>query len=418
MVLLELLGSLASLRDKLNMLKTIKPASGFKYRMPPKKKPRWKIRGLSFFILIIFFLILFTYVLPSATVIVIPETEPVSREFLIELTVDESRVDRDKNTFLAQIATAEEQEEKKFQATGKKDLGEKAQGQAVFYNQTGRSEPLNSAMDLVSDSGLIFVVKEEVTIPAARVDDNGKVVAGQTTAVIEAKEPGEKGNTGVGRLNISTLDLERQSKVYGEIKTALSGGTSKIVKVVSQDDLDNAKADLVKDLAPKVKEKLKKQVGKKMAVDDKLISYDDSEITKEVEVDREAENFTMSLNLKSRALVYDESDLKTFLKEQVLKELSVGETIATDELGQMEMAMEKFDITLGLANFKIKATFPVSKKIDLEDVKKNILGKKESDARRYILSLPHIKDVRFMFSLSLTDKIPDYESKVKVKVGE
>ena len=75
-------------------------------------------------------------------------------------------------------------------------------------------------------------------------------------------------------------------------------------------------------------------------------------------------------------------------------------------------------MNLGLANLKINATFPVAKQIKLDDVRKNILGKHEREARRYILSLENIKDVRFVFSLSLNDKIPTDEKKVDVRLGE
>ncbi len=407
-------------------IKTIKPNDGLKYKTQFKKKPRFRIRGAVFFILIIFFLVLFTYVLPSVTVVVVPETRKIEKEFEIQLTSDESKVDLNRNIFPARIIEASEKGEGSFEATGEKDIGDKASGQAVFYNHTGRSQPLTTQIDLINDQGIAFAVKENITIPPARVDEDGNIVPGEIVAEIEAKEPGEKGNAGPGRINISALDIERQEKIYGEISQGLSGGNSKIVVVVSQEDLDNAKDELIRELEPKVKEKLKKKAGDDMSVIDKLINFDVSEISKSMDVDAEVKNFDMSLNLKAKALVYNNKDLSSFLKDQILKELPAGQTIAESEFGPesqapgkgLEVEVRNFDINLGMADLKIKAVFPVSEKIDLVKIKRNILGKREKEARRYILSLPNVKDVKFIFSLSLTDKIPKFENKVRVKLGE
>ncbi len=61
---------------------------------------------------------------------------------------------------------------------------------------------------------------------------------------------------------------------------------------------------------------------------------------------------------------------------------------------------------------------PVAENIDLLAIKKSILGKRETEAKRFILSLPNVKDVRFVFSLSLRDVVPSRESRANVKLGE
>jgi len=123
-------------------IRTIKHQDGFKYRAQPQKKSKkfFNIFLFSFFIILIY--ILFTYVLPSVSVIVVPSTENYEKEFEVGLTADQSQVDIQQNIFLAKFVSDEFEESGTFNATGEKDFGKKATGQALFFNQTGRPQPI------------------------------------------------------------------------------------------------------------------------------------------------------------------------------------------------------------------------------------------------------------------------------------
>ena len=397
--------------------KSIRPTNRFKKRVDSQSKfPKGKIiLGILILVLIWF---LFTKILPRVTVMIIPETENIEREFEIKLAEDVNRFNSEKNVFSADVVEVELKTKDNFDATGEKDIGDKAQGQATFYNQTGRPQPLTNNLDLIHDSGIIFQIIENTTVPGAKVDDLGNIVPGEISIPVSAKEPGEDGNKNAGRLNISVLDIEKQSKIYAEVTQAISGGTSKKVKVVSQEDLDNAKQNLIDDALIDIKEKISKKVKDEMFIDDRFIQYDDSQIVNQIEIDKEVDDFDLELNIKARVLVYNNKELRLFLKNKILETLNSEQTIAETEFGNLEIQIENFDISLGVADLNIKATFPVAKDLDLEKIQKEILGKKEIDARRYILSLEDVKNVQFKFSLSFTDKIPSKTSRVKVILGE
>jgi len=180
------------------------------------------------------------------------------------------------------------------------------------------------------------------------------------------------------------LVLDKQEKIYGEIQEQLTGGTSDIKQVVSQEDLDNAKDELVKKIKPKINDKLQKKVDKQFQLSDSLIKYEVVQVTKEIEVDSQTKNFDLTVKLNAKALVYNNKELRKKLRSKILEKLSPGQTIAETEFGDLQIEVEKFDPDLSLANLKIKATFPVAKKINLNEIKQNILNKSEQEARRYI----------------------------------
>jgi len=357
-------------------IKTIKPQNGFRYRVEPEKKPKFGLKIFLAIILIAVFYILFTYFLSSVDVLVVPVTQDYEKEFEIQLTTDKSKTDFDTNIFFAEILETNLNKTETFEATGEKDIGDKAQGQAIFYNHTGRSQPITPNIDLINDAGIIFVIKENTTIPGAKVDDEGNVVPGEITVLIEAKEAGAKGNIESGRINISVLLIDKQEKIFGDILEPTTGGNSKIVKVVSQEDIDNAKDNLTKQLGPDLKEKIEKNANENFIVSEKLIIYDDSEISTQAEVDSEVKKFEISLNLKAKAMVFDNKSLRLFLKNKILQDLPKEQTISETEFGNLEINVQDINMDLGLANLKIDTIFPVAKQIDLENIKKKYFRKK------------------------------------------
>lgn len=399
-------------------IKSFRPQHHYRIQIARPKKRRWLWRGIFLLAFLILFFILFTYVLPSARVTIVVETENVSQNFDVQLTTDKTKVNEENNIFAAIIVAAEQTKESEFKATGSKNLGQSAIGQAKFFNKTGNPQPITPDMDLISDQGVIFKVSESITVPGARVDDQGQVVSGEIITNIIAKEAGTKANNISGRVNISILALDRQEKIYGLIQNSTAGATDKNETVVSQEDLDKAKDKIFKELETPVKEFLLKKAGADLVLSEQMIQFDSSEINASVAVDSPADNFKLTLKLKAQAFVYDNKNLRQNLKTKIGKNLKQGQTISETEFGNLELNVKKVDFSFGLVDLAVKATFPVAENIDLKTIRTNILGKSEVEARRYILSLPKVKDVRFDFSLSLNNQIPAKEDKVIMEVGD
>jgi len=399
-------------------IKSFRPQHNYRLAVARPKKHHWLWRGVFLLTILILFFILFTYVLPSARVTIVTETENISQDFEIQLTTDNTKVNEENNIFAAVIVATEETKESEFKATGSKNMGKSATGQAIFFNKTGNPQPITPDMDLVSDQGSVFKVAEPVNVPGARVDDQGQVVSGEIIVAISSKEAGAKANNISGRVNISALALDRQEKIYGSIQNTTSGGTDKNETVVSQEDLDQAKAKLLKDLETPVKESLNKKAGAEMIISDQLIQFDSSETNTSVAIDNPADNFKMALKLKAQAFAYDNKNLRQNLKTKIAQKLKPGQTIAETEFGSLELTVQDVDFSFGTVKLAVKATFPVAENIDLKTIKANILGKSEVEARRYILSLPKVKDVRFDFSMSLNSKLPEKEDKIIIELGQ
>ncbi|MDD5289697.1 MAG: hypothetical protein PHT40_00675 [Patescibacteria group bacterium] len=399
--------------------KTYQPTHNYQPPEKAKKSKKAKWLGRLFFLVLIaaVIVVLFGFVLPTAEVTVYFSSTDLSKDYEVVLDQNLNSPDSARLSLPARVYEETGEEQKKFQTTGKKDMGDKASGSATFFNYTGRPYPLTPTVELNHSSGKIYILKSELTIPAATVSDTGEIVPGKIQGDVEGKDAGDSFNQAAGRLNLSILTPELQSKVYADVG-AISGGTSKLVSVISQEDLDNAQNELSNTLTLKLKTKIRDRLKKnEEMMRDELTNFEILSSEKSVELDKEAKDFDMKITGKLKTLAFNETELKNFLKTRSLTDLPSDKMIAEDDLGELQIAVDQADFSLGVAKLKVKATYKTFPKTDLSSLRDKIKGLSEVDARRLILGTENIRDVHFSFSFNLWNKLPTNVNKIKIKVG-
>ena len=152
----------------------------------------------------------------------------------------------------------EEKTEVEFEATGKKNIGEKATGSVVVYKYFRGKEntAINTGASFVHD-GLRFVATEDISFGWDGNDINKCENQGQASSIlsgcliyarvsVQAAEPGEKYNVSASN------DWTTSAAVSGAYSdNAMSGGNDKTVKVVLQSDIDEAVAKIAAENASK-----------------------------------------------------------------------------------------------------------------------------------------------------------------------
>lgn len=125
-------------------------------------------------------------------------------------------------------------------ATGQTVIPDQAaRGEIVLRNPTDTAVTIDQGSRFDGFSGVSYVFEDAVEIPAAT---NGQ--PGEVNANIKATEGGEAGNAAIGMLTGQLSNGIYYSNRLGEI----SGGTQKTITTVSQQDLDQLKAEVDKEL--------------------------------------------------------------------------------------------------------------------------------------------------------------------------
>jgi hypothetical protein len=194
----------------------------------------------------------------------------------------------------------------------------------------------------------------------------------------------------------------------------VTGGKSKIVKVVSQEDLDSAQDELSEKLKTQIINDLSQAIGSEQKINENLILWKITSQEKSVDLDKETENFDLRIALEGKALVYDAKKLTDIIIAQVTPELPPDSRVVESDSNQLNFEVAKIDEAGEWADLKIHIEYQIASAIDLEQLKTKIAGQDRSSARRILMQVPGVRDVRFDYKYSLTNSIPKNINRIKM----
>lgn len=303
---------------------------------------------------------------------------------------------------------------REFVPTGTKEKETQATGTVVIKNTTDRNQPLVATTRLLTSDGILYRLKNTVTAPAR----------GSVDAAIYADKPGkaserepkvnEKGEA--ERLTIPGLAEPLQSKIYAELKTAVTGGVQK-AGVVSPEDVKRAKEalrDAARDEAQKLlvaREKSGEGFGYAGAVQNIAFETSGTDQT-------EVSSFTVKAKAVVIAALYNKEAAaqlaNTRLQDKVARQpvkLVLGEAMP-------EVKVDRYDdngkwVQLALAQSGV--TYLTEQSPALDAMK--FYGKSRADIEAYVRGIPGVQDVSVKFRPAWSDVAPRVPEHIEVRVA-
>ena len=233
--------------------KDVKGTDGKKKKSKLTSKQRKIIIGVSIGagVLLILLLVWAFKIAPAASVTVAVRTTTTNFSENATFTKKLAEENVTEGKFYLEEKKSETKVEANFDATGSKDVGEKAKGEVVVYAYF--REKGNLAVEkgaTFSNNGLKFVADEDVTLSwdedTDKCENDGLASAIASGCLISkrvkvtATEPGEKYN-----IAATTNGWGATANVGVYSDSAMSGGTTKNVIVVQKSDVDKALAKIV-----------------------------------------------------------------------------------------------------------------------------------------------------------------------------
>lgn len=356
-------------------------------------------------------LLLFGYwafaIAPKAKVTIRTESKEVAAtaEFTADTEADE--VDLEEKILPARSENLNKAQSEKVPATGEKDNGTKAGGSVQLRNCTDNAVSIPAGTG-VSNGSLTFVTQSAVSLDQGEFNSGGQCRnsgdhVGRANVV--AQKNGEQYN-----VSSRTYSVAGFSGVIAQ-GDQMSGGTSKIVKVVSAQDVETAKkriSDKQNAIVEEIKENLEKDEYFGL-VD--TFSAGMGALSTAPAVGAEANEVTVSGEVTYSMLGVKEDDLKKIVEDQAKDEvdtskqsiLDYGFDDSTYEIGQKRESTT--DITL-------KTTLVAGPDLDQPNLKKELAGKKSGEAESWLKDRPGITEAKVDFSPFWVSKVPGKESKV------
>lgn len=358
------------------------------------------------------------FMLPRVEVIVIPETRELAFEDAMVLSSKaDAAQSEDPKLLPVSRVTLPGQVSQTFSATGSKDIGERASGNVTFFNHTGIPQEVFIEDGLETIDGIQFAVRGMVIVPGATVSADGDVVPGTVNADIVALEAGPKGNINPQKIFIKSVDSDKQHKIYAQNTNALAGGTSNVVSVASEEDIAKAQDILREQVKQQIMTDISAELDSNEGMIGDLFTFVDEDFSTEIKPDDVVTSFVYTLAARGEVLVYEETELNNRIKKSLESKLTPSESFVSqrpEDVSFVNVVQE----SNGDIQVFVKAMMHVTQSLDTDQFVARILGKREADARRILLSSPSVTDVHFNWSLApFSKRIPKSSSHIKIMLG-
>lgn len=388
-------------------------------KVPDIKKTRKKIIIAAIAgVLLIAFLVWALVFAPHVNINVSVKTTPSNLSENVNFTLQDAKSDPEKGLFVLEEQTYEQEAKVEFTATGKKDLGNKASGTltvtATFKSgDTNTSKKVNKGARF-SQSGLQYETTSEVTLSlpgnCTAADLISKGCTASTTVAISALESGEKYNIGAQANWSSPVN-----GVSASNSSAISGGSTNVVTVVQQSDIDTARSKLAEASEEDGYKALEEKISKEgIIIKDSFTSNTSNPSSTPAIGEEVKDGVKPTLTAKTVYKLYavDRTQVEKYIDQK-------AETADDQRIYSYgEPIFDRFSgVSNGSATAKLKTTYYTGPKITEEEVLEKSKGKKIGEVQSQLNSINGV-NVNIEKSYFWVNSVPGDPNKITININK
>ena len=301
-----------------------------------------------------------------------------------------------------------------FDATGTKNVGEKATGTVKFTKSTAGDVYVAAGTRLTASGGQVFTTNAAVTVPGATLSFgcSGYLCPGTATIGVTAAEGGASYNGASGDVT------GMPAGTTAELTTATAGGTDKTATIVLQADVEKAKAQLAEQNTDAAKQKLRDKLGGDVVVIDASFRVTGGDPQSAPAVGQEV---TGKAKL-TRDMTYSMSGVQKAQLDAYLN--ATFEGMLTDKNEQK--VYDNGASTVKFSDFKqndgdqaatahITATAQVGPRIDDDEVKEQVKGRRFGEIEGDLKAIDGVSDVEVKLSPFWVTGVPNDVNKITIE---
>lgn len=221
-----------------------------------------------------------------------------------------------------------------IKTTGTKIVGDSASGEVTIYNRTELVK-LFPAGTTLEASGITFTLSDDVTVASSSSGADYINVPGKASVTLTSSSIGESGN--LGENTEFAVDDYSFASYVARNESALSGGNSREISVVGQDDLATIFDSLSSKLENEARDKLLSTSAEGSGV---YLLEDSFELTGEsysVEVGEEASSLQGTFEVSISAIHYLTTDVEELISTRINRAIPPG-YVRTLDLPTVELS--------------------------------------------------------------------------------
>lgn len=298
-----------------------------------------------------------------------------------------------------------------FDATGTKDVGDKATGTIRVKNcDSTDAFVLAAGTTFSSAAGLKFTSNAGVTVPgftgSANACRNQGVGAGIADAAVTAADLGPEYNIDASAFTISGVSGD----VYANSSEAMAGGTREKATVVSQQDVDKAKEQLSKPNQNEAKAELKKLYNGDYIIIEESFLVEEAAPAVNPAVGEKAQRAKVTVETTFTIIGLLRSDVRPVLTAVVDAALKDKADQQQYSLGENTIAFQSFQkLENGNYTTRLITIGYVGPKIDTGKLAKQLAGKRYGEIEALINQIPGVDKVEIQLSPFWVSSAPSAE---------
>lgn len=398
-----------------------KPGKNGKNIIPTLEKYRkWIIIGASAFVLLVVFLVWAFAFAPAADIAVAIRTTANNFSENVSFVTKTGTENASEGKFLLEQKKVEKTSSVEFQATGQKNIGEKAHGElsvtAHISSKDGMTIPAGSTF---TNNGLAFTSDKELKFTVGASDGAeclaailfNKTCDMTATLPVTASDPGTEYN-----ISANAGGWTSPANTSASNPSAFSGGTSNIVTVVSDEDFKKAKEKLENQGREDGKSELIKEFGDDMIVIEASLEVNTSDPKSSPAVNEEVKSGTTpKIEATTTFTMYavDKTKVEDYIKEKASMGLANDQRIYAVNKPFFENFSKVSD---GNYTAKLKSSTETGPKVSEEDILEKSKGKKNGEVQSILKSINGVSSVKITPSFPWVSSVPNDPNKITIEL--
>ena len=343
------------------------------------------------------------FVAPRAKVTLTAQTTDLALDTPVVFSTNTTEVDGKKNIIPAKQRETSDELSEEFNATGEKNIGEKAGGTMTLSNSAS-DDPVTVSAGTVftASNGFRFTSSSAVTVPGGSIE-GGKIVPGKASVDVVADTVGDAYNLSARSYTSSNSNVSAQG-------STMTGGTNKLVKIISKEDVDGARESLVEQGKLNALEKLKAQFDNEgLIIIDESLSTKRGEVAVSPAIGAEAAKGIVKETVTYTLLAVEKTDYRTYLEEKLASDLKKDQKIV--DYDEKDARFE-----LKGTSYVLSARPKAGPDIDLDELANELAGKKFSDAVIIAEDKQDVSEAKVRLSPFWVFSVPKNPEKITIKI--
>lgn len=312
--------------------------------------------------------------LPQTTVVLVPVSQHISEKLEITANPDAKALDFDNYVVPARVVYVKAQGAEQVPVTGKEaSVNAKAGGQVTLSNRTDKEVVVPRGTIAKTSAGEKFVILDDVKLTSGS--------EGIARVAIEAVQPGVKGNVGRGEINRLEGAQELDVSVFNEQPT--SGGGSRDVEVVTEEDRAKVKSMLQPKLEQEVARKLEAERQRQEVLSPESIRVTPLREDYDKDVGEQSKVLNLEMELRANGTFYNPDDVQAVVQAWSPR-LKSGFYLRTDTVKASEPRV--IEAEGGAVKLVVDIEGIVSSRINEDRVADAVRWKTAEDVRKYLNS--------------------------------